>query len=194
DQTGLPVFLWGGTGGDIARGSARGPEGWDLASLLIKASPHLKGGGHARAAGFELDPKEAQAAADALENAASSLTPPPPAGLAIDTEVRPGDLTARVVQDLEGLRPWGETFPEPRFLCCGMHLMQAPRGIGDGTHAELQLEKDGEGVRALAWRMMDRVSNLAEGSKIDVVFHPTINRFRGKTSVEWTIEDLRAID
>ena len=75
-----------------------------------------------------------------------------------------------------------------------MKLMKAPRGIGDGTHAELQLEKDGEGIRALAWRMMDRVRNLEEGSQIDVVFHPTINRFRGKTSVEWTIEDLRTID
>ena len=194
DRTGHPVFLWGGIGDGTARGSARGPEGWDLASLLAAASPPLKGGGHARAAGFEFDPADADAAAEALEKAADGLGDPPAPGLAVDAEVRPGDLTSGVVHALEGLRPWGESFPEARFLCTGMKLLAAPKGIGDGSHAELQLERDGEAVRVLAWRMMGSLAHLQAGTRVDVIFHPGINRFRGRASVEWTLEDLRTVE
>ena len=112
----------------------------------------------------------------------------------MDAEIRPGDLTSGVVHALEGLRPWGESFPEARFLCTGMKLLAAPKGIGDGSHAELQLERDGEAVRVLAWRMMDHLTHLEAGTQVDVVFHPGINRFRGRSSVEWTLEDLRTVE
>ena len=95
------------------------------------------------------------------------------------------------VLDLERLEPYGEGFPEPLFLCSGARLATTPRRIGDGTHVDLRLEKHGETVRVLGWRMASRVDGLAVGDRVDVVVSAGINDFRGRRSVEWTLHDLR---
>jgi single-stranded-DNA-specific exonuclease len=72
-------------------------------------------------------------------------------------------------------------------------LAVAPKFIGDGSHVELRLERDGQVVRALGWRMADRARDLQVGDVLDVVINVGLNNFRGRSSVEWTIRDFRSL-
>lgn len=192
ESYGLPTLLWAECAPGIARGSARAPEGQDLTRILRGADAVLDSyGGHARAAGFRFDPARADELAEALRAAAGDEPEPPIPSMEVDAEIQPGEIDLRTILELDRLEPYGEAFPAPLFLCADARLATAPRRIGDGSHAELRLEKNGEVVRALGWRMGDRLADLQPGDKVDVVVSVGINEFRGRRSVEWTLRDLR---
>lgn len=193
ESTGLPALLWAECAPGVARGSARAPEGTDLLALLEGARAHLHGfGGHARAAGFSFDPAQAERIAACLHAAAAECREPPPPTLDIDLEVAPRDLSPRVLRELERLAPFGAAHPRPKFLCTGLRLAAAPRPLGDGRHAALLLERHGHSVRALGFRMAQRLSPLRAGDALDVVFEAGLNQFRGQSAVEWILRDLRS--
>lgn len=194
EATGLPALLWTECAPGIARGSGRGPKDCNLVELLGRVQSHLLSfGGHARAAGFAFDPCQAGLLGDRLREAAREMqTPRTPSGLEIDLEVDLRDLTRTRVESLARLAPFGEQNPEPVFLSTGLRLAAPPRRIGDGSHAALLLEQGGGNMRALGWRMGDRLADLQAGDRLDVVFHPGINDFRGRRTVELTLQDLRS--
>ncbi|RMH04087.1 MAG: single-stranded-DNA-specific exonuclease RecJ [Planctomycetota bacterium] len=193
EATGRPALVWAGCGDGLARGSGRAPEGFDLAELLAAADPWLDGhGGHARAAGFHFQPDRAGQVGAALRRAAAELPPPAPPELLVDAEVGVAELSPGLVERLGSLAPFGEGNPEPLFLASGLELA-ALRPIGDGSHLELRLQRNGHAVRALGWRRAEDWSGLEPGDRLDVLFHPTLNRFRGRASVEWTLRDLRPV-
>jgi single-stranded-DNA-specific exonuclease len=89
------------------------------------------------------------------------------------------------------LEPFGQAFPLPRFLATQVELAAPPQLLGaEGRHVALRLGKHGHVVRALGWNQADRLAQLPAGAKVDVVFEPSINSFRGRRSVEWIIRDI----
>lgn len=194
ERTGLPTLLWAECAPGLARGSARAPAGADAVALLGAAAEHLGGyGGHARAAGFHFDPADAPRIAAALRRAAASADAPAAPELALDGEIAPGETDLEAALALAALAPYGEGFPEPVFLCPEARLARDPRPLGSaGGHAELLLERGGATVRALAWRMMERLRPLRAGMLVDAAVSVGVSDFRGRRSVEWTLRDLRA--
>ncbi|MDP7063368.1 MAG: single-stranded-DNA-specific exonuclease RecJ [Planctomycetota bacterium] len=194
ERTGLPSLLWAECTPGVARGSARSPEGFHLVKILDHAAEYLLGyGGHARAAGFHFKPEHADQVAAALQAGAAMLPKPQPASLTIDSEIGPAEIDRATVHAIEQLEPFGQGFDEPMFLCSGARLAVAPKFIGDGSHVELRLERDGQVVRALGWRMADRARELNVGDRVDVVVNVGLNHFRGRSSVEWTIRDFQTV-
>ena len=193
EQTGMPTLLWAECQPGLARGSARAPHGANLLDILGHAGDHFDGfGGHARAAGFHFEVGRAADIAAALRSATATLPDPEPPALDVDMEVGPRDLSDAVVQELARLAPFGEQNPEPLFLCTGLRVAGARRIGNDQSHVELRLERGGEVVRTLGWRMAERWQGLGEGDRVDAVFSAGINEFRGRRSVEWTLRDLRS--
>ncbi len=191
DATGLPTLLWAECAPGLARGSARAPDGHDLMPILRGAEGLFHGfGGHARAAGFSFDPARVDEVAAALQTTAAALPQPGPPRLEVDAEAAPGDFQPRLVEQLESLAPFGERNPAPTFLSCELTVMDV-RPLGDGSHLAVQLERNGHAVRGLGWRMAESWRGLSPGDRVDVVFRPGINLFRGRRSVEWTLLDLR---
>jgi len=193
ERTGLPSLLWAECTPGVARGSARSPEGYHLVKILDHAAEYLIGyGGHARAAGFHFKPEHAEQVAAALRAGAAQLPKAEPAALTIDCEIGPAEIDRATVHAIEALKPFGQGFAEPLFLCCSARLAVAPKFIGDGSHVELRLERDGQVVRALGWRLAERLRDFQIGDAIDVVVNVGLNHFRGSSSVEWTIRDFRS--
>lgn len=195
DHTGLPVFAWGETEPGLARGSSRAPEGYNLYPLLQAADDAgiLKGwGGHKQAAGFSFDPKDADALEKCIHETAALQPTPPLPELAIDCEVTPFEIDVQQIDELISLEPWGRGFQPPLFLATGLKLLQDPRIMGvDEAHLSLELERDGNTVRSVAWNRASDWGSLQAGDKVDVVFRAEINSFRGRRNVQWTLEDLR---
>lgn len=191
ERTGLPTLLWAECEPGLARGSARAPVGADAVALLKAAAAHLGGfGGHARAAGFHFDPAQAEAIGCAMQDAAAAMPRPAAPLLELDGEIGPAESDLAAALAVARLAPFGEAFPEPVFLCAGARLAAEPRPLGEGGHAELRLERAGVTMRALAWRGLDRYRSLRSGDLVDAAVTLSVNDFRGRRSVEWTVRDL----
>ncbi|MDP6940504.1 MAG: single-stranded-DNA-specific exonuclease RecJ [Planctomycetota bacterium] len=191
ESTGLPTLLWAECEPGLARGSARAPAGMHLMKIMESAKDLFVGyGGHARAAGFHFEPSLAPAIEAALQEGATKLPPPEQPSIRIETQVTPSDLTLEVMEQMESLEPFGEGNPEPIFVSSGLTVSRL-RTIGDGSHLEITLERNGHSARCLAWRMADSLASLSTGDVIDLAFRPSIQSFRGRRSVDWTFEDLR---
>lgn len=193
EDTGLPTLLWAGCGDDVARGSARGPEGVHLVQLMDQVEQHLSGhGGHAQAAGFHFDVHDAEQLAESLRAAGADLPEPEPPTLRIDAEVQPHELDLATVEEFGLLEPFGQAFDRPMFMASKLEVCGEAQRLGaEGRHLAFRLGKDGHVVRALAWNSSDRWGDLRSGACVDVVFEASINSFRGRRNVEWILRDLR---
>ncbi len=194
-QYGLPTLAWTETEPGLARGSARAPEGSNLMALIEAARPLFKScGGHARAAGFSFDPAKHDEIMACLVAAAEHLPAPPPLTLTIDAIAGPSDMSPKTVRELNLLEPYGEANREPIFCCEGASISNV-RGIGkEQEHLEITLERNASTVRVLAWQQAERLANLTLGDEVDVAYTVSLNHFRGETSVQWTLKDIRTAE
>ena len=192
EATGLPTLLWAECSPGVARGSARGPAGTHLVKIMDGAEDYLEGyGGHAEAAGFHFDPDHHAALHQALRASADALPEPKAPTLTVDMEVHPLEITLKTLRSMERLEPFGKGFPSPLFLARELTLLKDPRSMTEGRHASLELERDGQSLRAVGFSLGDRLLHLHAGDCVDLVFQAVRNEFRGRVTVDWHIQDFR---
>ena len=178
-------------------GSARSVPGFDLHAALQQCDEYLLGhGGHAAAAGLRVEESRIDAfraafretAAEALGRGADQPD------LHIDAEAAFSAFTLSAVDQIDRLAPFGEGNRRPLFCTTGVTLDGEPRTIGHGDrHLSLRLTQNGIGFRAVAFGAADWAEPLAKlQDPFDVAFHPVINNFRGRRSVELHMVDWRA--
>lgn len=190
ERLGVPVLLANRDPDGVCRGSGRAPEGWDLGAILQRcAHLLLRGGGHARAAGFELwahdlERLRAELAAAVPEGAG-------PARQALDGVLAPEDLRLELALASERLGPFGAGFPEPRFLLRGAHLEDARRIGQDGHHLRGRLRPPGARgtCPCVGFGLGDWLEGLTLGGPWDLIVEPRVQRFRGQESLELVLID-----
>jgi single-stranded-DNA-specific exonuclease len=175
-------------------GSARSAAGFDLYAALQASGEHLAShGGHAAAAGLKIEEGRLDDFRAAFcEYAAAELAGRPRvAELAIDAEAPFSALTAAAVSDIERLAPFGQSNPRPLLCASNVTLCEPPKRIGGGQrHLSLRLAQHGVELRAVAFGGGDWAPALgAPGEAIAVAFHPFVNHFRGRKSVELQVCD-----
>jgi len=124
----------------LGKGSARGPEGFDLYEALQACSGVLdRFGGHKGAAGLSLTVENIPAFRSMFHRIAAEklcekdLTP----ALYIDTEIVPEEICPGLLNDLERLAPFGQGNPEPLFVLSDLHVLSA-QTVGN-THVKMRL-------------------------------------------------------
>jgi single-stranded-DNA-specific exonuclease len=183
-----------GLDGDGGRGSCRTPRGVDLHAALSRCSAHLRRyGGHAAAAGLEIDRGALPAFVEAFEeavraqagNAADDDSP------AVDGEATPGDFDLACAEAIRRLAPFGHGNPEPRFLLRGAVVAGRPRLLGAGSeHLSFALKTPLGAVRVVAFRRARLFDLAAAGVPLDLVVTPTVNEWRGVRSAELVAHDI----
>jgi single-stranded-DNA-specific exonuclease len=180
----------------VALGSARGSGGFPLPESLAAVSDLLKShGGHRAAAGFKLDPENLPNFRDRLEKAGEAFfgaTVPRPT-LRLDAEIPLQGLGEGLIRDLNRLEPYGNTNRKPLFLASGLEIEGEPRIVGkDGRHLQVVLRQGPKKVRAVAFRMADRLEELKSGGgALSIAFRPEINTFMGRREIQIHIEDFQ---
>lgn len=121
----------------VAHGSLRAPEGYDLSALLELARPFLRsGGGHKSAAGMSFDLSRLSFVRETMTRGASQqaqeMAPP-----AMELDGRSVDLVPSAPA-LRLLEPFGQGFPEPVVGLEGS-LRGKMQAFGDG-HRKFRLE------------------------------------------------------
>jgi single-stranded-DNA-specific exonuclease len=191
--TGKPVLLIS-TGAKVARGSGRSVPGFDLARALSRASDLLQScGGHAAAAGLEMDPTRVGELTERLaKNAAEDYREPAPPTLQIDSEVLLHEMHPRLLDELRRLGPWGEGNPKPVFAATDVELAAPPRRVGkDGGHLQLRLKSGGKSLPAIAFGFGPQAESLS-GGRLSLAFTPRPSTYAGPAVVELVVADVRA--
>ena len=183
------ICLDGGTG----KGSCRSWGDINLFTLLSSCGQLLENfGGHALAAGFTVKEENIPALAQALRRAVAESCHGQalPSVLDIDLAVAPRHLTVEAVEALDLLEPCGTGNPRPVFLLQGaqVHTMSQ---VGRGRHLKLRLESRGVPLDAIYFSSQGADLGLYPGCRVDLVFYPQINDFRGARTVQLQVVDLR---
>jgi single-stranded-DNA-specific exonuclease len=190
-----PSFVMAVDAQGIARGSGRSVEGFALHEALQACSGHLlTHGGHAMAAGLSLRIEELEAFRRTMERQAAraldgdSMQPK----LEVDDEVSLGAVTRPVVRELERLAPHGPGNPEPILVASHVKVAGEPRLMGKkNDHLSFHVAHGGVSLRAVGFKMGDRIDALRRARTVSVAFRPQINEWQGRESVELHLEDLR---
>lgn len=195
EEFGRPAIVIG-LDGEEGRGSARTVGDFSVLEAMSGASDVLmRFGGHTAAAGLEiradrLDEARALICARAHEMLAGEGHGE--AELCIDFVLPFPEMNEQTMRLLDQLAPFGEQNEQPVFLSERVHLARQPRAVGaDGSHLMLNLREGHHVLKAMAFRMGDRLGELKLGQPIDIVFTPRWNTFRGETNLEIQLLDFR---
>ena len=178
-----------------AVGSVRSVPGVDVLQILRGAEGiYTKGGGHAAAAGFtvpvaKIDEMRAALYARALELHPGGEFPERP--LWIDAELPFEEVTGESLLCLDALEPYGQDNEAPVFLSRDLRLAEQPQVLGvDKTHMKLTFRSGSHTLKAMAFGMAHRFSELKMGEPVHAVYHHNWNTFRGQTNLELQILDF----
>jgi single-stranded-DNA-specific exonuclease len=195
-----PVIAFADAGDGMIKGSARSIPGLhirDALDAIAAGNPGLleKFGGHAMAAGMTLrkdDFREFSQAFDAEaarwldEDQLQSV-------LLTDGELGVSDFTLDFARAVTEAGPWGQHFPEPVFE--GRFKLVQQRLVGE-RHLKLVLstsENEDLLLDAIAFNVDLEVWPNQTASGLFACFRIGVNRFRGQTTMQLTIEYLEPL-
>lgn len=181
--------------GDGGRGSARSIPGFHLHGALTRCAGHLQRfGGHAQAAGMDLDRDALPAFREAFNRVARGLLTPDllQPRIRVDLEVEPSALTLEFADRAAYLGPHGMGNPTPVLAARGLQVAGPARVVGRG-HLKVELERGGVRIPAIGFGLADRLPpDALPRGPLDAAFKLTVNEFRGRRTPQMTLLDLRA--
>ena len=176
------------------KGSCRSFGGFNLFAALERCAPLLEGyGGHELAAGFTIREEHIPAFQESITRLVTLRTggQPMEAAIDVDAEIQRCELLSLPqVESLSALEPFGSGNPKPVFLLRG-GLVLSCCDVGGGRHLKMKLRRDGVVLDAIFFSANTAACGVASGDRLDVIFTPQINEFRGGRTVQLQLCDLR---
>jgi len=179
--------------GGIGKGSGRSVPALHLFEALAECEDLLLGyGGHTVAAGLTVEGANIPELAERLDRVAARRVGPEgfrPA-LRLDASARVPDVDRGLAEELARLAPFGAGNPEPVLLLAGV-VPTRPRIVGEG-HLAMNLAGPGAQLAAIAFGGGDWLgAEVREGVPLDVAGTVSINRWRGRETVQLRVRDIR---
>ena len=181
-----PVIAFAADGNGNLKGSGRSIQGLhmrDALDLVTKRHPGIitKFGGHAMAAGLTIPQNSLADFANAFESVVRDLLSPTDLMEQIETDgpLHADELTFDFVRSLES-QIWGQGFAAPTFT--GEFKVIEQRVVGE-KHLKLKLSLDGTIFDAMRFGSPDALNTI-----IGAVFRPSINEFRGASTLQLMLD------
>ncbi len=183
--------------GDLATGSARSVQGYDLYQAIEACSDLLENfGGHMYAAGLTMKVDRVEEFRRRFEEHVSRtitpemLTPQ----IDIDARIRLDDITDRFFSLIKQFQPFGPGNMSPVFVAENVRDNGEGRLVGtDKEHLKLTLVQDGSNAKfnAIAFQMAEHYRPIHNGQPFDVCFSLYENVFRGVATVQFRVKDIK---
>lgn len=178
----------------MGKGSCRSFGGFNLFAALEQCADLLdQYGGHEMAAGFTVREENIPRLTARLNGLVSAHAggKPMEAAVDVDAEIEHcAQLTAAQVESLAALEPFGTGNPKPVFLLRGAAVLSCC-DVGGGRHLKMRLRRDGMVLDAIFFSANSAACGVSAGDRLDVIFTPQINEFRGSRAVQLQLCDLR---
>ena len=176
------------------KGSCRSFGGFNLFAALEQCADLLEGyGGHEMAAGFTVLEENIPRLAARLNGLVAAHTGGVPMEAAIDVDAEVEDcavLTEGQVDALSALEPFGTGNPKPVLLLRSAAVVSCC-DVGGGRHLKMRVRRDGIVLDAIFFSANAASCGVVSGDRLDLLFTPQINEFRGSRTVQLQLCDLR---
>ncbi|WP_193214916.1 single-stranded-DNA-specific exonuclease RecJ [Luteolibacter marinus] len=188
-----PTFIIAIDEAGIGKGSGRSIEGVSLVQAINACRHHLvAGGGHDMAAGLSIAEDKIEVfrkefAEFVLSNTAPEQRQPK---LRVDAEITFDQLSLEFLSDYELLQPFGNGNPQPIFMARGVHLSRPPVHMKN-HHLRLNLRQGYHEQDAVYFGGGEVV---LPDPPWDIAFTIDRNTFRGRTSLQIIMQDVRAAE
>jgi single-stranded-DNA-specific exonuclease len=188
-----PAVLVGTNDGE-GRGSARSMDGLDIYAILDACRDlFLDFGGHAGAAGFEIDPDNIPELERRLMEEAEQrvreedLIP----RIEIDAEVAPEQITLNMVKEIEKLAPFGEGNPDPVFIMRDLGLEEFKTVGKKNRHLKAWFTHHGVTLETVGFGLGEMQKELAYNKRYDIAFNLESNEFNGFERAQLSLVDVK---
>ena len=189
DELGRPAVV-GADLGTVIRASCRSDGTLDLgAALEACADLFIRHGGHAGAAGFEIEAERWPAFVERFTALAALSSPRDPRrAVAIDIALPARDVDYALHRGLARLSPCGAGNPEPIVAVLGLTVTRSREATGG--HSQLTLKRELDVLDGIAFGRPDLAATVHEGDRVDVVGRLTSRTFGGYESLQLEIRDV----
>ena len=111
--------------------------------------------------------------------------------LSIDAQVSLSDVDPALLKTLDRLEPFGHMNATPVFCTHGVTVL--PNSVRElkGGHIKLSVRQNGRLFPAIGFRMAGLISPTHEGRPVDIAFTPKFNTWRGETTIQLMLKDIR---
>lgn len=179
----------------MGKGSCRSYGGFNLFAALESCSDLLVDfGGHELAAGFNIREGDIPAFRRRMNQCVCDYRngETPVSSLDVDVIIRdPAWISLEEMEQLGRLEPYGAGNNRPVFALLGAKV-ESLQNVGQNRHLKLRLSKGPYHFDAIFFSATAGECGAAAGMRVDAAFHLQINEFRGVSSVQLQLVDLRA--
>ena len=178
---------------NIAKGSGRSVQGFDLYKAISSTKEYLLGfGGHTMACGLSLTVKNFEKFKKEItkyidENLDISKLEKE---IYIDEILTIDDLDIEEIKELKSLEPFGEENPEPIIMYENVEI-NGIRTLSENKHLKLSLKKNDKIIDAIGFNLGELAEKYKIGDTIDIVGNIEINSFNGKDLIQIRLIDIR---
>ena len=178
----------------MGKGSCRSYGGFNLFAALESCSDLLVDfGGHELAAGFNIREADIPAFRRRMNRVVWEYCngEAPVSSLNVDAIIsRPEDISLEEMEALSRLEPYGAGNERPIFALMGMRV-ESVQNVGQNRHLKLRLCKGACRFEAIFFSVTASECGVTAGMRVDAAFHLQVNEFRGTSSVQLQLVDLR---
>lgn len=177
----------------IFKGSARSIEGFHIKEVFDSLKEYLLGyGGHAMAAGLSIKEDDLLSFTEAINKKASEILTKEDyvKKVFIDTALSAKDITVELIEEFEVLKPFGMSFPKPRFGLKDYRVdftkFKTPY-VGKDLCTLRLVSK--ENLTLMMFRHANLYKELGEPQNIKAIGMPKLNVFNGNTTAQFIVEN-----
>ena len=196
-----PTIVFTKSQGGFVTGSARSVHGFDLYDAIESCADLLENfGGHLYAAGLTLKEENLAEFCERIEKHISGRIIPEMQTpvVDIDTMLNFSQITPKFLRILKQFQPFGPGNSAPVFRTDNVYDNGMGRKVGaEGGHLKLELIQESHPyhhISAIAFNMADYFDHIKMGNPIDVCYSIVENYYRGTSSTQLRVKDLRERD
>ena len=212
EKTGKPTFVLTDAEEGV-KGSARSIESYHIYDEMTKCKQFFtKYGGHKMAAGLSMEEGNVEAFRKAINENCILTNEDFEEKIMIDVPMPMSYVTEQFVQELSVLEPFGPANEKPVFAQKNIRFI---RGYIMGKNNNMArfdvMDENGCRYTMVCFRNLDKLTVCMEGKVgsdrtkqlftnglhpenaiiMDVIYYPNINEFRGRTSLQYVLQDYK---
>ena len=179
-----------GSKGEVGRGSARSVDEINIYQILLECQDLFTSfGGHACAAGFEINLDDYDSFCKTIEKKADQFLTPDKLKphIIIDGNLQTENLTLYLAKEIDLLAPFGEGNEIPIFISKEMKLEELKKVGSNGLHLKARFN----GIDTIGFGLGHLVESLSLSKRYDLLYNLECNEWNGFERVQLKLIDIK---